>query len=215
MNTAEEKLEKLKKIIKELESAVIAFSGGCDSSFLAKVAYDILGNRAIAVTADSELYPEVEVKNAKKTAREIGINHEVISSEELEIPEFSKNSPYRCYYCKRELFSRLIEIARGRSFSYVLDGSNFDDLGDYRPGMKAGEELKIRSPLREAELTKNEIRQLSRKFGLYTADKPAMACLASRFPYGTRIRKEDLKRVEKSEQFLHDLGFTQIGRAHV
>jgi uncharacterized protein len=214
MRTAEEKLEKLKEIIKELESVVIAFSGGCDSSLLAKIAYDVLGDRAIAVTANSELYADSEVKDSKKIAADIGIKHEIISSGELEVPDFRDNPPDRCYFCKKELFSELLEIAKKRHFKYVLDGSNFDDGDDYRPGMKAGRELNIRSPLREAGLTKNEIRQLSREFCLYTADKPAMVCLASRFPYGTAIREEDLNRVQKSEQFLRDLGFTQLRVRH-
>jgi pyridinium-3,5-biscarboxylic acid mononucleotide sulfurtransferase len=214
MRETEEKLEKLKEIIKELESAVIAFSGGCDSSFLAKVAYDVLGDRAIAITANSELYADSEVKDSKKIAADIGIKHEIISSNELRVPGFRDNPPERCYYCKKELFSELSEIAKKRDFKYVLDGSNFDDTDDYRPGMKAGKELNIRSPLREAELNKDEIRQLSRKFGLYTADKPAIACLASRFPYGTRIRKRDLRKVEKAEGFLRELGFTQLRVRH-
>ncbi len=209
-----DKLKKLKKIIEELESAVIAFSGGCDSSFLAKVAYDILSDRAIAITANSELYADSQTKDSKKIAADIGIKHEIISSNELGVPGFRDNPPERCYYCKKELFSKLLEIAKKRHFKYVLDGSNFDDGDDYRPGMKAGRELNIRSPLREAKLTKDEIRQLSRKFGLYTADKPAMACLASRFPYGTKIRERDLQRIEKAEGFLRDLGFTQLRVRH-
>lgn len=210
----EDKLKKLKKIIEELESAVIAFSGGCDSSFLAKVAYDVLGDRVIAITANSELYADLEVKDSKKIAAFIGIKHEIISSNELGVPGFRDNPPERCYFCKKELFSELLEIAKKRDFKYVLDGSNFDDGDDYRPGMKAGKELNVRSPLREAKLTKDEIRQLSRKFNLYTADKPAMACLASRFPYGTKIREEDLQRIEKAEGFLRNLGFTQLRVRH-
>lgn len=210
----EDKLKKLKEIIEELESAVIAFSGGCDSSFLAKIAYEVLGDRAIAITANSELYADSEVKDSKKIAADIGIKHEIISSNELGVPGFRENPPDRCYFCKKELFSKLSRIAEKEGFNYVLDGSNFDDGDDYRPGMKAGRELNIRSPLREAELTKDEIRELSRKFGLYTADKPAMACLASRFPYGTKIRERDLQRIEKSEEFLRDLGFTQLRVRH-
>lgn len=210
----EKKLEKLKKSLEEMESVLIAFSGGCDSSFLAKVAYDVLGNRAIAVTANSELYADSEVKESKKIASEIGIKHEIISSNELEVHGFRDNPSDRCYFCKKELFSKLIEVAKKQDFRYVLDGSNFDDIDDYRPGMKAGKELNIRSPLKEVELTKVEIRQLSREFGLHTADKPAMACLASRFPYGTKIREEDLKRVEKAEEFLRDLGFAQLRVRH-
>jgi uncharacterized protein len=211
---SEKKLKNLKEIIDKLESVVIAFSGGCDSSFLAKIAYDVLGDRAIAITADSELYANSEVKDSEKIAADIGIKHEIISSNELETPGFSDNPPERCYYCKKELFSGLLEVAKKKGFRHVLDGSNFDDTDDYRPGMKAGRELDIRSPLREAGLTKEEIRQLSRKFGLSTADKPAMACLASRFPYGTKIKKRDLQKVEKAEQFLRDMRFIQLRVRH-
>lgn len=210
----EKKLKNLKKRIDKLESAVIAFSGGCDSSFLAKVAYDVLSDKAIAITANSELYANSEVEDSKKVASEIGIKHEIISSSELNVPGFRDNPPERCYYCKKELFSELLDIARKRKFNYVLDGSNSDDGDDYRPGMKAGKELKIRSPLREAGLTKKEIRQLSRRIGLSTADKPAMACLASRFPYGSKISVGALNRIEKSEQFLRGLGFTQLRVRH-
>lgn len=211
---AENKLKKLKEIIDEFGSVLIAFSGGCDSSFLAKTAYDVLGNRAIAVTANSELYTDSEVEDSKKIAADIGIKHKIISSKELRVPGFRDNPPDRCYFCKKELFSKFSRIAKKEGFNYVLDGSNYDDRDDYRPGMKAGKELNIRSPLKEAGLTKNEIRQLSRKIGLSTADKPAMACLASRFPYGMKIRKNDLKKVEKAEQFLRDLGFTQLRVRH-
>ena len=210
----EKKLEKLKKSLEKMESVLIAFSGGCDSSFLAKVAYDVLGNHAIAVTANSELYADSEVKDSKKIASKIGIKHEIITSKELEISGFRDNPSYRCYFCKKELFSELLGIAKKKGYRYVLDGSNFDDGDDYRPGMKAGKELNIRSPLKEAKLTKSEIRQLSRKFGLITADKPAMACLASRFPYGTKIKERDLQRIEKAEEFLRDLGFTQLRVRH-
>ncbi len=208
------KLEKLKKSLKKMGSVLIAFSGGCDSSFLAKVAYDVLGDGAIAITANSELYADSQTKDSKKIAADIGIKHEIISSKELEIPGFRDNPSDRCYYCKKELFSKLIEVAKKRDFRYVLDGSNLDDIDDYRPGMKAGRELNIRSPLKEVELTKYEIRQLSRKLGLFTADKPAIACLASRFPYGTKIKEEDLKRIEKAEEFLRRLGFAQLRVRH-
>lgn len=208
----ERKFEKLKRILRSLESAVIAFSGGVDSSFLAKVAYDVLGDKAVAVTADSALYSEVE--EAKEIAKEIDIKHELFFTEELDIPEFSDNPPERCYYCKKELFSKLWEIAKQRGFKHVVDGTNYDDLGDYRPGMKASAELNVSSPLKDAKLTKSEIRELSKKLGLRTWSKPSMACLASRFPYGTHITHEKLSVVGEAEQFLRELGIKQLRVRH-
>jgi len=208
----EQKLEKLKQILKSLDSVLIAFSGGVDSSFLAKVAYDVLGDNAIAVTADSSLYTEVE--EAKEVAEEIGIKHEVFSTEELDISEFSSNPPDRCYYCKKELFSKLWKIAEEKGLKHVIDGTNYDDLGDYRPGMKATAELNVLSPLKETKLTKSEIRELSKKFGLKTWNKPSMACLASRFPYGTAITNEKLSVVGEAEKFLRELGIRQLRVRH-
>lgn len=208
----EQKFDKLKQILRSFESVVIAFSGGVDSSFLAKVAYDVLGDKAIAVTADSALYSEVE--EAKEVAEEIGIKHELFFTEELDIPEFSDNPPERCYYCKKELFSKLWEIAKQQGFKHVVDGANYDDLGDYRPGMKAGAELNVSSPLKDAKLTKSEIRELSKRLGLRTWNKPSMACLASRFPYGTHITSEKLSAVGKAEKFLRELGIKQLRVRH-
>jgi len=208
----EQKFEKLKQILESLESVVIAFSGGVDSSLLAKVAYDVLGDKVIAVTADSALYPEVE--EAKKIAEEIGIKHEIFFTEELDIPHFSDNPPERCYYCKQELFSKLWKIAEQRGFKHVVDGANYDDLGDYRPGMKAGAELNVSSPLKDAKLTKSDIRELSKRLGLRTWSKPSMACLASRFPYGMHITREKLSAVEEAERFLRELGIRQVRVRH-
>lgn len=208
----EQKFDELKQILKSLESVVIAFSGGVDSSFLAKVAYDVLGDKVVAVTADSTLYSEVE--EAKEIAKELGIKHELFFTEELDIPEFSDNPPERCYHCKKELFSKLWKIAREHGFKHVADGANYDDLGDYRPGMKAGAELSISSPLKDAKLTKSEIRKLSKRLGLSTWNKPSMACLASRFPYGTHITHEKLSVVGEAEQFLRELGIKQLRSRH-
>jgi len=210
----ENKLENLKEIIKSLESVVIAFSGGVDSTLLTKVAFDILGDKAIAVTARSETYTKSELEDAIELAKKIGIKHEVIVSEELDIPEFSHNPANRCYYCKKELLKKLKEIAETYGFKNVIEGANFDDADDYRPGMMAVEEMGVRSPLKEAKLTKSEIRDLSKRFGLPTWDKPSAACLASRFPYGTEITREKLNIIGNAEAFLKCFGIRQLRVRH-
>lgn len=210
----DEKYNKLKEFIKELGSVVIAFSGGVDSTFLAKVCSDVLKDKALAVTATSSTYPEREFKEALKLAKEIGIRHKVIKSEELDIEGFSKNPINRCYYCKSELFSKLINVAKEEGLKYVLDGTNADDTGDFRPGRKAAKELGVVSPLLECGITKDEIRLLSKELGLPTWDKPAYACLSSRFPYGEEITVKKLSMVEMAENFLIDLGFSGIRVRH-
>lgn len=210
----ETKLEKLKEILRGLESVAIAFSGGVDSTFLLKVAQDVLSDKVIAVTATSSTYPVREFKEAKKYAESIGVNHIIIESEELEIEGFAKNPVNRCYYCKTELFSKVQKVAEENGVKYVLDGSNSDDTGDFRPGMKAARELGVVSPLMDAGLTKNDIRTLSKAMGLKTWDKPSFACLSSRFPYGNEINMKKLSMVEKAEQFLLDLGFRQVRVRH-
>ena len=189
---------------------VIAFSGGVDSTFLVKVAYEVLGKNVIAVTAASSTYPKTELEEAKRLARLIGVRHIIVNSQETEVENFKRNPPNRCYYCKKELFSRLKEIAKKEKINYVLDGTNYDDLTDFRPGMKALRELNIISPLKDAKLTKEDIRNLSKLMNLDTWDKPACACLASRFPYGIRITKERLDRVEKAEAVIRNLGIRQL-----
>ncbi len=210
----EEKLNSLKTTLKSLESVVIAYSGGVDSTFLSKIAFDVLGDNALAVTATSKTYPRSEFQEAIKIAREIGIKHETIVSEELDIPEFSANPVNRCYHCKKELFGKLKEVAAERGIKHVVDGSNQDDLDDYRPGMQAIAELDVRSPLKESGLTKSDIRELSKKLGLSTWDKPALACLSSRFPYGNRITAEKLTVVGEAEIFLKNLGIRQLRVRH-
>lgn len=210
----QEKYKKLKDIIKNLESVAVAFSGGVDSTFLSKVCKDVLNDKAIAVTATSSTYPEREFKESQRLAELIGIQQVVIVSEETEIEGFSKNPPNRCYYCKYELFSKVGEVAKEYGVEYVLDGSNLDDLGDYRPGMKAAKELKVVSPLKEAELTKEDIRELSKDLKLDTWNKPAFACLSSRFPYGEEITLEKLSMVDKAENYLRDIGFNQFRIRH-
>ena len=208
------KLEKLKENLKKLGSVAIAYSGGVDSTFLLRVAHEVLGDKVIAVTARSSTYPEREFNEAKAYIESIGAKHIVIVSEELEIEGFSKNPVNRCYYCKKELFSKIKDIASEYGISYVLDGSNLDDTGDYRPGMKAAKELEVISPLKEAKLTKQDIRDLSKAMGVPTWNKPAFACLSSRFPYGNEITAPKLKMVEQAEQLLLDMGFRQIRVRH-
>ena len=209
-NKINEKLKKLQEILKNMDSVIVAYSGGVDSTFLLKVAHDALGDDVIAVTAISSTYPKRELIDAKSFAQKIGVIHRIIKTDEMKNEGFSKNTTSRCYYCKKELFTKIKKIALTQNIKYVLDGSNADDKDDYRPGEKALIELGVRSPLKEAGLTKEEIRELSHKMYLKTWDKPAMACLASRFPYGIRITKKRLKQVELAEGFLSKLGLNQI-----
>ncbi|MEK7774253.1 MAG: ATP-dependent sacrificial sulfur transferase LarE, partial [Deltaproteobacteria bacterium] len=191
-------------------SVLVAFSGGVDSTFLLKAAHDALRERATAITATSPTYPEREFNEARALARRIGVRHIVVESNELEIPNFADNTDKRCYYCKSELFSIALDKAREIGCGCVVDGSNSDDMSDYRPGRAAAGELGVRSPLQEAGLTKLEIRILSKELGLPTWNKPSFACLSSRFPYGTRITGEGLEKVEKGEELLRELGFYQF-----
>lgn len=212
--TTYEKYEALKSYIKELQTLAVAYSGGVDSTFLLRVAHDVLGDQAIAVTATSSTYPKREFEEAKQWVTDIGARHFVIVSEELEIEGFKDNPPDRCYYCKRELMTKVLAIAKEQGMAYVADGSNIDDLGDYRPGMRAAKELQILSPLKKVEMTKEDIRILSKDLGLPTWNKPAFACLSSRFPYGHEITREKLSMVEQAENYLMDLGFRQLRVRH-
>jgi pyridinium-3,5-biscarboxylic acid mononucleotide sulfurtransferase len=208
------KLENLKTIIKKTDGAVVAFSGGVDSTLLLKVAHDILGEKVLAITANSETYPKRELEAAKAFALSLGIRHIVIETLELEIDGFADNPPDRCYYCKHELFSKLTEIAKTNGMEYVFDGSNYDDRNDHRPGMRAAKQLGVVSPLKQAGMTKDDIREISKEFGLSTWNKPSFACLSSRFPYGTKITPEKLVVIGEAEDFIRDLGFTELRVRH-
>lgn len=204
----------MKEIIQGYGTLLVAFSGGCDSTLLLKAAHEVLGDGAAAVTARSETYPFEEYEEAAKIARQIGVRHLTIDTSELSLKGFSSNPPDRCYFCKAELFQKLIEMARESGIQYVADGASVDDASDHRPGMRAAAELGVVSPLREARLTKKDIREISRSLGLDTWDKPSLACLASRFPYGEEITAEKLKMVDAAESFVRSLGFRQVRVRH-
>tara|TARA_B100001964_G_scaffold222440_1_gene267368 strand:- start:570 stop:1397 length:828 start_codon:yes stop_codon:yes gene_type:complete len=210
----EEKLSKLKVIVSKLESVVVAFSGGVDSTLVAKVCYDTLKDNSMAVTARSETYPDFEFKESQELAREIGIKHMVVDTSELAIEGFANNPPERCYFCKTELFGKLKEIAKEHGFLNVADGANSDDTQEFRPGLKASKELNIRSPLKEAGLAKEDIRKVSKLLDLPNWNKPAYACLSSRFPYGQSITEEKISMVSKAEKYLRDLGLIQFRVRH-
>lgn len=204
----QEKLTKLQEILKQMGSAVVAFSGGVDSTFLLRVAAETLGpDQTIALTATSPTYPRHEFEESCALAKQMGVRQVVVESNELEIPGFSQNDRSRCYHCKKELFGICLDKAQQLGFKAVLDGSNTDDLGDFRPGRDAARELQVRSPLVEAGLNKQEIRDLSQEMGLATWDKQPFACLSSRFPYGTEITAERLEQVGACEIFLRQQGF--------
>jgi uncharacterized protein len=208
--TPAKKLLALKAYLNNLNSVAIAFSSGVDSTFLLKVAHDVLGDQVVAVTARSCSFPVRELKEAEEFCRKEGIRHIIVDSEELDIEGFRHNPRNRCYLCKHELFTKIIAIAQENHLAYVAEGSNMDDNGDYRPGLKAVAELHVVSPLRYVGLYKEEIRQLSKELGLTTWNKQSFACLSSRFVYGEEISPEKLSMVDKAEQFLLDMGFTQL-----
>ena len=213
--TLEQKTEIIKSLILEMDSVLVAFSGGVDSTLVLALAHEVLGEKALAVTAQSASVPNREMQASLQLAKEIGARHLVVRTEEMSNPEYRANPANRCYHCKTELYSSLKRVAKQDNISTILNGINLDDLGDYRPGIDSAREQGVRSPLVEAEFSKQDVRDLSRAMGLSIWNKPAMACLSSRIPYGQPVTAEKLSRVEQAEDLLLSFGFKQVRVRHL
>jgi len=210
----DEKEQRLRALLRSYTSVIVAFSGGTDSAYLAYVANSELGDRALAVTGDSASYPTFQRELADRLTQQFRIKHQIVFTEEFQDANYTSNPPNRCYYCKSELYTKLSELKEARNLKVICDGSNADDVGDYRPGREAAREIGVRSPLEECGLTKTEIRELSHRAGLPTWDEPASACLSSRVPYGQIVTIEKLSMVDKAEIALKALGFRQVRVRH-
>lgn len=214
MSTLTKKYGLLKEYLKNLGKVIVAYSGGVDSALLLKVAYDLLGKNVLAVTADSASVPRREMKEARSIAKSIGSRHIELQTEEVENSNYNSNPVNRCYYCKFELYTKIIELAKKEEFQYIVNGTNMDDLGDFRPGLQAADEFKVVSPLKETGFTKQDVRDLAQQLGLKIWDKPATPCLASRVPYGSEVTAEKLKMIESAENYLKDLNIRELRVRH-